>query len=49
MWPPKKAPLRRGFLSAARFFYLGVAAELEGGLTAGPLLLPGNPGTLVAS
>jgi hypothetical protein len=28
-----------------RFFYFGVGAELEGGLTAGPLLLPGNPGT----
>jgi hypothetical protein len=33
----------------ARFFYFGVGAELEGGLTAGPLLLPGNPGTLAAS
>jgi hypothetical protein len=27
----------------------GCGAELEGGLTAGPLLLPGNPGTLAAS
>ena len=34
---------------SVRFFYFGVGAELEGGLTAGPLLLPGNPGTLVAS
>jgi hypothetical protein len=31
------------------FFYFGAGAELEGGLVAGPLLLPGNPGTLVAS
>jgi hypothetical protein len=29
--------------------YLGVEVELEGGLTAGPLLFPGNPGTLAAS
>jgi hypothetical protein len=36
---------REGWLD--RFFYFG--AELEGGLTAGPLLLPGNPGTLAAS
>ena len=31
------------------FCYFGVEAELEGGLAAGPLLLPGNPGTLAAS
>ncbi len=29
--------------------YFEVGAELEGDLTAGPLLLPGNPGTLAAS
>jgi hypothetical protein len=38
---------REGWLD--RFFYFGAGAELEGGLTAGPLLLPGNPGTLAAS
>ena len=46
----QKSPAPAG-LFGGRFFYFGVAAEaeLEGGLTAGPLLLPGNPGTLVAS
>ena len=29
--------------------YFEAGAELEGDLTAGPLLLPGNPGTLAAS
>jgi hypothetical protein len=45
---PRETPRgsrERGWLD--RFFYFG--AELEGGLTAGPLLLPGNPGTLAAS
>jgi len=32
--------------ASASYFEVG---ELEGDLTAGPLLLPGNPGTLAAS
>jgi hypothetical protein len=43
--PPRGS--REGWLD--RFFYFGAGSELEGGLTAGPLLLPGNPGTLAAS
>ena len=40
------APLPAGAQAPS---YFEVGAELEGDLTAGPLLLPGNPGTLAAS
>ena len=36
-------------LLGASASYFEVGDELEGDLTAGPLLLPGNPGTLAAS
>ena len=40
---------RQRSLLGASASYFEVGAELEGDLTAGPLLLPGNPGTLAAS
>jgi hypothetical protein len=47
--PRENLRVEAGRVGFDRFFYFGAGAELEGGLTAGPLLLPGNPGTLVAS
>ena len=40
---------QRPSLLGATASYFEVGAEFEGDLTAGPLLLPGNPGTLAAS